>query len=99
MNVVGNCPQCGNPIYASSPDDVRRTCLCALTMRPVTIPVQPPQPYGPVSPWVQPLTPWIQPGQWWCSDPSMTITATANTSGLAIKGSEPPDADAGMVPR
>lgn len=71
MELVGNCPACGNPIYAPEDPDfsgqpvVRRTCACM----PLTAPMWA-QPYTvgmphnpfPLSPPVTPpLTPYVHP--------------------------------------
>lgn len=105
MKVVGNCPSCGNPIWADGPEITKRTCFCVVPVRTQPIVVQP-QPYGPVSPWITPYTPptlpptYPIPGTWWCGNPNVTIATTANTLGFPQFPStedKPPDCDAGMV--
>lgn len=93
MKVVGNCPSCGNPIWADGPEVTKRTCFCVVPVRTQPITITP-------APYVQPLT-WPQyPYYWWsnANDPTSTIQTTFTTGNTTvIQPPKPPDEDAGLV--
>ena len=94
--VVGNCPQCGAPIFANDlhegagPPPTHRTCTCLPYQAAPVIQIQPWQPAYP-SPWVYPvypvypLQPWSLPYITW-GGTTGTITYSGGTDSPVVTG-------------